>query len=586
MHIGSQLYAPNGFKSLEQGLVYHFLNNDSQRCRVLLVTFGAVHDQEESSAISPDEKSARVAFLRRDHFEEAIIAEQLLPCTTSAELPPWLGTTTIALLRARRSIAPELSDRHESRIDATLAHLWPAIERLGSILASEKPDYELNKIARASKPRQNLTRFRLAFYSYIAFGMNRWALHYSIQKIGKWDRGATEKKFGRPSIAYGERHGYSACSAEIRKKIIEGYRRFSGQGVHLREVFSQTMNTIFGCVTMTNAQKLKVFAQPNGEPIPTERQFHYVISKEFPLEDRQVIKFGYTRARNRLLASQGRFMEAVGYLMEKAESDAFMVPEQPLGFYEHSLLPNLWVVRSIDMGSGLITGIGFSVGSEISAAYRMAKACQLLDKVWFCSLFGVTIEADEWPSVGGSMHDIVDRGPGATIGAHARSTGWHPIIKELAPSHAGQSKASIETSHPKAVKHEGAPQHSVTSMTIPQLAAREIRRVIMDNQSKNIGTRLNNVAVIARVLPTPIHLWNYLSQMGRSLAVTKQRDEVIREYFTQVEVKVCDGVVYFMEQRFDSPALQDSGFLRIASTRDRHTAYILDVCVRHIFVAL
>ena len=581
MQIGTQLCAPKGYRSLEKDAVYHFMFNDAARCRVLLVTFCGTSSSSERREVAA--KQVRLVYLRRDHFEESLEGQLLVLVSAPAELPPWFDSMSIADLRKLDDFAVDEADGHASRIDAILNHLWPAIREIGAIFTSEHPERALNKFANKCNPPQNLQRFRTAFFSYVAFGMNRWALHYAVRKIGRWDRMARETKFGRPSIAYGELNGHSACLPEVREKVIEGYRKFSGRGIDLRKVYRKTMMSIFGCNLVRNSD-LTSFVHPNGAPFPSERQFAYIVGLHFSLQDRQYLKYGFSRARNRLMHPQGRYMEAVGYLMEKVEADAYMVEERSQGRHEKSLLPALWVVRVMCMTSGLLTGIGFAVSSESSAAYRMAKACQAVDKVWFCSLFGVTITADEWPSIGLSMHDIVDRGPGASSGAHSISSEFHPIIRELAPSYSGQSKASIETSHPKSVKHEGAPEYEVTRITIPQLAAREIHRLIADNKTKNISDRLNNDAVNALVLPTPIHLWNYLSNLGRSLAVSYPRDEVIRHLFSPVDVTVRDGAVYFREMRFSSPLLQESGLLKQVARRRTVRAFILDVCLRHIFI--
>lgn len=581
MQIGTQMYAPDGYRCLEKGTVYHFMFSDATRCRVLFVTFGGKLSPLET--YDAPRKQVTLTYLRRDHFEEGLHGQLLLPVSAPAELPPWFGATSIADLRKLDDIEVDEADRHTGRIDTILTHLWPSIIETSAILASEEPERALNKFANKCNPPQNLQRFRTAFFTYVAFGMNRWALHFAVGKIGRWDRSTRDKKFGRPSIAYGLLHGHSACLPEVRDKVIEGYRKFSGRGVDLRKVYRQSIVSIFGC-NVVRVSGLTSFVHPKGEPFPSERQFAYIVGLHFPLQDRQCIKYGFTRARNRLMQPQGRYMEAVGYLMEKVEADAYMVEERSQGRHEKSLLPSLWVVRVICMTSGMLTGIGFSVSSESSSAYRMAKACQAVDKVWFCSLFGVTITADEWPNIGLSMHDIVDRGPGASLGAHSINREFQPIIRELAPSHSGQSKATIETSHPKSIKHEGAPEHEVTRITIPQLAAREIHRLIAENKTKNISDRLNNNAVRALVLPTPLNLWNYLSGLGRSLAVSYPRDEVIRHLFSPVDVTLRDGAVYFLDMRFSSPKLHESGIFKRVGNSETIRAFIVDVCLRHIFI--
>ncbi|MGC4062791.1 MAG: hypothetical protein QM749_18935 [Aquabacterium sp.] len=160
------------------------------------------------------------------------------------------------------------------------------------------------------------------------------------------------------------------------------------------------------------------------------------------------------------------------------------------------------------------------------------------------------------------------------------------MIKEGTPSYAGQSKANIETTNPKNVKTEGAPHYRVTRLTIPQLAAQEIRRVLEDNHTININARLTNNAVANGVLPTPIHYWNHLDRLGRTHAVHVHRDEVIRGYFSPITVEVDDGALYLHGLRYWSKALSESGLLERWACAGSHRvqAYMLDVCVRHLFI--
>ncbi|BBB58467.1 hypothetical protein UNDKW_0194 [Undibacterium sp. KW1] len=236
----------------------------------------------------------------------------------------------------------------------------------------------------------------------------------------------------------------------------------------------------------------------------------------------------------------------------------------------------------------MLVGIGFSVGAETAAAYRMALFCAAIGKVKFCSLFGVDIKPDDWPSIGISPHIINDRGPGSTAKADSADPELKPTIKEAAPSYAGQSKASVETTHPKQVKREGKPSYQETKLSIPQIAAQEILRTIADNHSIDVSDRLNYDALKEGVFPTPASLWQYLDRKGRNHAVTPHFEDAVRAYLTSIEVSVRDDAVYFMDARFDSDALKHSGILQMAHDLGRYKlkGYMLDVCVRHLWIDL
>ncbi|NHZ45024.1 hypothetical protein F1609_33520 [Massilia sp. CCM 8693] len=581
--IRPQQYAPYGFEGLETGIVYHFLFNDKVLNRVVLVTFSAPIEVDASLLRTEgvDKSPPLLAFVRRDRFEYAILSSLLLPCTNPRELPHWLDSLSISDLLAhdRSDVLRKVS--HAQRIDQMLAHLWPALERLLDILRAANPVVELNRLARACLPPQNETRFRIAFFAYVSFGMERLALHYAIPNIGKWDRSKKEKKFGRPS-SLGAMHGHSSCAEEFQENCRAGYSRFSGPGVSMRSIYRQTMTIVFGCKAVKDSRLRMRFAHPDGKPFPTQRQFEYRVAQTNDLSTRQLMKYGAARVRSKLRPSQGQFTAAVANAMEILVEDAYFVKEVAQGYLEGSHLPRLAVVRIICLASGMIVGIGFSLKGEQAEAYRMAKGCMAVDKVWFCSLYGITINSNEWPSTGLPLHEITDRGPGATSGAEPCDQALRPVIREIAPSYSGQSKANVETRHPKEVKLEGAPQYQVTRLSIPQLAQREIWKVIESNLTTNVQPRLTPDAICAGVLPTPVTLWNYLSELGRTFAFRIPREQAIRAYFTKIDLTIDDGAVFYMGLRFWSHHLRDSSVLRGGCRPTQ--GYMLPTCVRQIFL--
>ncbi|MGC4062792.1 MAG: hypothetical protein QM749_18940 [Aquabacterium sp.] len=341
MNIGTQLYAPDGFQSLKRDVIYHFLTNDAVRQRAVLVSWGV-----RLGAVSLQESDARmtkgapaIIYLARSHFEQAINDDLIVPCDVQRDLPHWFGDITIAKLREQDEVRKPGKVTHGERIDRLLTHLWPAVRDFEQILSSENPIARLNELARACEPSQNETRYRNAFFTYMAFGRNHWALHYSYASIGDWDREDKDRKFGRQSIEFGALHGWSACSKPMQKKMEAGYRRFCGPGEHFTTIYQKTMVKEFGCRFMTDECGKKRFTHPQGEPFPSFRQFEYWVAKAIGLAERQVIKYGESRTRNRLRVSIGPYAECVGNLMEMVEEDAYQLEEVSQGYEEGGHLP-------------------------------------------------------------------------------------------------------------------------------------------------------------------------------------------------------------------------------------------------------
>ena len=263
-----------------------------------------------------------------------------------------------------------------------------------------------------------------------------------------------------------------------------------------------------------------------------------------------------------------------------------MVKEIAEGYLPDSHLPRLVVVRIRCMTSGMLVGIGFSVGGERASAYRMAKFSMAIDKVRFCRYFGLQIESEDWPCIGLPPNDVVDRGPGMTAGARARGDHGRPMISEASPSYMGQSKATVESSNPRSVKLEGAPTIVTTTMTLPQLAKREINRTILANRSTDASSRLNNEAIVAGVRHTPNDLWHHLDERARTCAVPMAFEDAVRTYLTPVELNATPMGVVFMGQRFDSDALRQTGLHeRVVAGQDVVIkGFMLDVCLRHLWV--
>lgn len=611
MQMGSQIHAPNGYGVLSKGTVYHLLRNDPRKQRVILVTFCHAHQcrprlgkkskksaekvesnssgsRSELTKTSIDAYSAVLSFLSTGQFEEGIETGAIELCEEQHELPPWFGTLTVEDLRACDLRHPNRKISHETRMNRLVSHMAPLVHNIDQVLSAEMPDRLINAHARFCQPAQNEKRFRTAFYAYLCFGCNSWALHYSFQSIGHWDRMLHQRKLGRPSNQHGAQHGYGSNSQEMVDRILEGYRKYSKVGESLTTIYRKTLVNIFGCVPVRGPKGIMTFVHPSGLPFPNRDQFAYRVAQTYPLKQRQLHKYDEARYRSNLSHSMGRYTESVGSLMERTEQDGYYCEEVCKGYLPGSHLPPLLTVRVRCIASGIIAGVGFSLGAERASAYRMALFCAAIDKVEYARLFGLELFPEEWPSHGISPHAINDRGVGSTDKADSRDESVQFMIKEGTPSYSGQSKASVETLHPKFPKTEGRPTYKETSKSIPQLAVQEILRAVRDNNRTNIVDRLNNRALIEGVFPTPVALWNYLSGLGRTHAVPMRFEAAVRAFLTPIELTVEDDAVYFRDARFCSKALTESGVLQKAHDNGRYKlpGFGLDICCRHVWVDL
>ncbi len=575
MHIGIQLIAPDGFQLLEKGEVYHLLRNDARRERVLLVHFLPSSQGYEGTLV----------ILNRSCFESALVDGLIAPCPAQSMLPPWLTKLEGVALKDRDRRRRHAKKSHFDRINERYQHIKPLIERLDEVLAADFPDKIIARHARVSKPQQNEKRLQLWFYAFLCFGRDPWVLMPPFHKCGTTRKPLrADQKMGRRSLTKGAHHGYG-CDEEMIEKIKTAYQKYCGLGVSMKTIYAKAMTEKFGCHVRRNANGAKTYYHPAGNPFPSYDQFRYRVEREFGRNKIQRIRYGEARMRTRLSASEGPYSEAVANLLERVELDCFYVLELPRGPIEGNALPPLGVVRGRCVGSGKLVGIGFSLGNENHTAYRMMLFCMAIDKRSFGRLFGLEIVHEDWSGAGMSPHLLTDRGPGAKQAAEMEPAAVSPI-RGFAPAWSGQSKATIESSHPRNTELEGAPSYVTSELNPVQLARREIERLIHDNQALNVSPRLTPEMVAARVVPCPNGIWNYLNDRARTDATSIPFDTAVRWFLTPIEVKIKNDGAYFHEQRYDSNALRDTGLVDRVAAHGEVTVvgYLLDLCVRYIWV--
>lgn len=593
--VGTEINAPEGYLNLVKGDTYYFLRSSPITGLVTLLqlvereTKAAVYDSKTrpNRNVTLVPLPLIVAMARAD-FERGVMRALINAKEASRGLPPWQRGLEGLNLDVVDSLRRNPSKLHSDRVDDKLQAIYPLVQRFDEILDSPDPDATINRHTRSLGKRFNETRVRLWFYTYLAFGRQRAVLHYAIHKIGRWNRleKVSTVKRGRAS-AKGKGHGHNT-TAEMLKLMEKGYRRECGLGVKLSDIYVRVMKKDFGCRTRRVIEGKKERAEifhPQGKAFPTMKTFVYHVLKVIGARVVQATLYGKVRARSKLLPVRGSFSEGSWNLMQRVEADAFAIEELPRGYVEGSSLPPLYVSTRRDTASGVKTGIGFSQGSERASSYRMAKFCEAIPKDRFCMLFGIKIRPQQWPSQGASPADITDRGPGATAGAQSRDEDYRPVIRELAPSHAGQSKAVIESANPKSASNAEAPNFVQSDLHSIELARKAIWDLIKFNESCNVGDRIPPDLADRVSRPTPNGLWEALDGLGRNDAVQVPFEDAVRAYLDLVPAKLTRAGVVLAGRNYFSPG---SEFLqaRGAVTGSQEVCikvYVLEGCIRHIW---
>ena len=508
--IGSLVIAPRGAGQLDAGRAYHFLRRCHTRARVLLV-----HLSETNQA------RASLVVMSAHDFETALQRTEpnrLLIQPATASLPPWLRMTEAS------SVLSSVQGLHVGPIGKRLAQIEPALACAEDILEAFDPIRELNQFAHASVVKQNETRYRTWFLSYLLFG--RPGLETSHRRCGRWQRTEAngQLKRGRPSLSAGPGAGHNV-TPDMAKKIHDGFVQHVVLGDTWSTIYQRCLREVFGVHAPLNKRGRAVLHHPAGEPFPSSNQFRDWTVKQLGLDSTQVAMLGESRAKYRLQAAKGSYSRQLSTLLERVEADAFYVDDHPTSQITGETMEKLCVVRQIDVLTGMLVGIGFSFGRETHAAYQMASLCAAMDKVQFCALFGVRIQPGQWPSIGLPHQYITDRGPGAK-----RVLSDMPPIRSVARSYCPQAKAYVEASNPKSKQIDGKPRYMQSPLSPIQMIRREIHSLLAHNASADIYARTTTEARCNVEAFTPNALWAFYNDRARTSAHVIAFERAIKTY--------------------------------------------------------
>ena len=218
------------------------------------------------------------------------------------------------------------------------------------------------------------------------------------------------------------------------------------------------------------------------------------------------------------------------------------------------------------------------------AAYRMAIYSMACDKVKFCEQYGLEISAEEWLSAGLSGGMVLDRGPAAGYEVEPE-VHWLKSV-ELTPVYSGQSKATVESSHPRDKKPLGQPTHFHSKLDFVQMAKREIVGVLKANHTSDAVRRMDEEMTLAGIKQTPHDIYTYWSMRGRDSSIGMPFDTAVRQFLDVRPAAIRKDGVYFYGRKYRSRALEETGLFDLVARQGviNTSAYVLIMCVRHIWI--
>lgn len=587
--IGTQLIAPDGWLNLLAGKVYHFL------VRAGCVRLALFEEREpvrvgKNQRLDHPPPEVNLFDIAGEYFDQALDQGQIAVKPFQNPLPPWcMGIRDTANDDGHhRRDEENIKTSHQERIERTLAAYQPLLDNMAVIIRCPNPFKYLNEFARSSQPQLNGKRLRAEFFAYILYGRNSRIIGYQTQRIGRWPRqGHAGKKPGVKAIGVGSLHGFKSTDEQLLEDIRQAWSRWGTYGSSIKSIYRHTCAQIWKTTTIKDERGVKRPTRPDGGPFLTYQQFRYQLLKLYgPMEIHERLS-GHAFVREEMAPSMGKFTEAVCNVGERTEADGYWVDEVVMGPDGKNPLPSLVVVRIVCTVSGMFMGIGFSLGGETAAAYRMALLCMAIKKSAFGRLLGLDIDDASWPSVGLCDDVVTDRGAGGGKKGRAHLPEGNPIIHSLPPTGYGQGKAIIESSNPRKKQVRDRPAHAVTSFGLIDVIRREVQNTISLNDARDMSGRLTPAMLAYLDRTTPLDIFQKLSERGRNNLRPIAFEDAVRSFMTPVELTAKPDGVYHRYQRYTSDKLRETGILQAVTTSGKELklpGFMLDMSTRYCFL--
>ena len=585
MHIGMQVEVPEGFGYLKKGVRYYYAGrkiDDEGGSKVLLIWFEKY------------KKQWRVFYVRvaGGEFENALIDGHKLIKVTKKQLtlPEWLldvegvNFNELEFLRYQNK-----TQSYRQQVDIRFSKISTLVELESTIISSDNPLKEISKLVRDDKSIHP-HRAQVWFFSYILHGNDIWALKQPTHGNGQWSReDETHKntKFGRTSLDKGSGYGWS--SAVMRERIIKSYLSICGLGIPMRKIHTTALIQDFKCTVKYDENNEQIVTQTDNKPFPSYGQFRWVVVKEFGLAAVQTTVWGAPRVRQSATVNQGNYTQQFSNILENVEVDVYFVKERPMAMHSDEAMPALAVARALCVTTGAVVGVGFSLGSETGDAYRSMLFCMAIPKAMAARFYGIPHEHLNWIMQGFPASFTSDRGPAGSSKLVSDLEVKFPI-KTIVPSYSGQSKAVVESGHPRDIKLEGAPSYVQSDLNVVEMMKREIYLAARDNHTKDISSRLNDEAIHVflqnGLAATPHNYWKYLDERLRTSAHSMTVENAVRAFCTPMEFDVDKDGVKFRHRSYISEDFKATGIQQklVESVNIKLKGYILNMAVRYIWV--
>ena len=571
MSTSLQVVAPKGYMQMRQGWTYVVLRNCRITQRVLLVAFEDIDRERKNKSRT---RKAHLIAMPRDHYEDGLAPPMaappaILPAPRAMTLPPWLhdleGEVFEAserwLLRATGARTRRLSPQEEA--ERRQQFLTPALERIDKILLSDRPDYELNCIARACVPPVNETRFRTWFYAYVAFGFRVWALLSPRTEWGKWDRlddDHCKRSYGRTSTHL-EGMFLGPTDGEMVRLMVDGFREYAKECDTLTDTWAMTVRLKFGGQVIQKPGERPVAYHPEKKALPGYDKFYYRIHKEVGSEEIAKVLKGAQRVEFEDTPIRGSVFADLANIGERANYDSTHVKEHPKRYVGAGHLPPLQTVYLSDGSDRQTKGVGFSLGGEDSTGYLMALFVAANKKSVIGRIFGVRIDDADWPGQGLPVHLVSDRGPAFTEPVRSKVSQWL-IAVSAGRSYYSRDNAASEGKHPRRARKGGAPQHKLSDHTVIELIRRELHRAILKNKTDSVARVAEDRAVVEGNAVTPNDLYLYLLKRHRTSLIQISFEESVRAFLPKVKFQVVKGLLYLKGREYSSSQLFSSGLAK------------------------
>lgn len=574
----------------------HLSKNQTYRC--------ILNDPASNLAVlawhpSQNQKVTCLTVLSSTTFEAGLTRGILVSDNNAGTLPPWLRQhedKNLTHVQAERSVKGR--KRNVAIVCNEKFDLCKTV--IGSdketIIVSENPKAEIRKRVRALQKnpiteqakelsarlgRENPTRLMEAVLLVIVYDVAQ-ALHPATLSNGSWDR---TKKLSKPEeIPLGARW---RLPPDIKKSCVRAFEKHAALGMTLKEVFIASISDpeFFRCrieeVGKGYHRKLNVVPSV-GVKIPSLYQYRYALHAEFGIQAVHIKLYGKSRYRNNSKTSIGRTTEELCRFLEKVEIDAYFVNKRPAS-KEGAVVPDCGpcIIRIVDILSGAVVGIGASERGEnvqalLDAIYSMVIGLDKIARRYGIDDYG----PDDVPPPGINSWLIFDRGAASTWEEAVKHFG----IKVLTPKGQGQSKPTVESTHPRDRDINEAHLIIQSGFTAVELIREAIIDAIKVNKTKNVTYRLPDEMLDEGVLGNPLSMCRWLTDRRRTCARQMNHHAAVREFLEKFEFSVQADGVYLHGQRFDSEELRKSGVLEMPGQKRRVYGYLVGMATRNVWI--